>query len=119
MARFSISERLKSFKYAFNGLRIVLNQHNFWIHILAAIIAILLGIYYQISISEWIAITLCIALVFAAEILNTAIELLADLIDKNYNEKIGMVKDLAAGAVLIISIAAAIVGGLIFIPKLV
>ena len=67
---------------------------------------------------EWVAIVFAIGSVFAAEAVNSSIEALADLVSPGYNEAIKRTKDLAAGAVLILAIAAAVVGCLIFIPKL-
>lgn len=119
MAKFSLKGRIKSFAYAFQGIKWVYSQHNMWIHTLAAILAISLGFYLHISTLEWIAIILCIFLVFAAEMINTAIEFLADEVDEDHNLRIGKVKDLAAGAVLMISIASALIGALIFVSKFV
>ena len=119
MEKFSISKRLKSFTYAGKGLKsFIRKEHNAWIHSAATVLVIMMGIVFGISRMEWIVIILCIGVVFAAEAFNTAIERLVNLVSPKYNPIAGDVKDIAAGAVLICAIAAAIVGGMIFIPKL-
>ena len=119
MERFSIKKRLRSFVYAGKGLKSFFRkEHNAWIHCFITIVVIFLGIVLHISVHEWIAIILCIGLVFAAEAFNTAIERLVNFVSPERNDRAGDVKDIAAGAVLICAIAAAIVGLIIFIPKL-
>lgn len=80
--------------------------------------AIGFGILFKISLNEWIAITIVSGLVILTELINTAIEQLADFVEPERNEKIGLIKDYCAGAVLISAIIALIVGALIFTPKL-
>jgi diacylglycerol kinase len=116
---FSFRKRIKSFYYAFSGLKTVLiNEHNFRIHLLAAIFAIIAGTLFNISSMEWISITLIIALVLSLEIINSAIEKLADFVSPEKNIKIKAVKDMAAAAVLVAAIASLIIAAIIFIPKL-
>ena len=116
---FTLRKRLRSFAYAFNGIRLLIqNEPNAWIHCAAAISAVALGFVLQISHLEWIAIVVVIGMVLAAEAVNSSIEALADLVSPEYNEAIKRTKDLAAGAVLLVAIAAAVVGCIIFIPKL-
>ena len=93
-------------------------QHNSWIQAGIAAIAIFLGFYLNISRIEWLFIIISIVLVFMAELLNTAIETLVDLLSPERNEKAGRIKDLAAGSVLLASIMALAVGIIIFLPKL-
>lgn len=120
MEKFSFKKRAKSFVYAGKGLKsFICKEHNAWIHCVATIAAITLGIVLHISTNEWIAIIICIGMVFAAEAFNTAIERLVNLVSPDYNKTAGDVKDIAAGAVLICAIAAAIVGFIIFLPKLI
>ena len=108
-----------SFKYAIQGITgIFRTEQNAWIHLLAAIAVVILGFIYKISHGEWIAISIVIGLVFAAELFNTAIEILVNKISPEHDPKMGMVKDLAAGAVLITAIVALIAGLIIFIPKI-
>ena len=116
---FTLRKRLKSFKFAFNGIRLLINhEHNAWIHCFAAICVIIAGFAFDISTTEWIAVTFAIGTVLAAEAVNSSIEAIADLVSPEYNEAIKRTKDLAAGAVLILAISAAIVGLIIFIPKI-
>lgn len=115
--KFSIRERIKSFRYAFDGIAsMVKNEHNSRIHIIAAIVVILLGIISKISPGEWIALIIVMGLVFITELINSAIEDLADLIDRDENTVIKQIKDYAAASVLIASLIAIITGALIFIP---
>ncbi|MFD2286899.1 diacylglycerol kinase [Pedobacter petrophilus] len=117
--RFSVINRLKSFKYAFNGLKLFFqNDHNGRVHLFAAVIAIGLSWLLHISALEWIAVLMVIAAVMVTEIINAAIEKLADVVSPGYHPKIKIVKDLAAGAVLMTTFLALAVGALIFIPKL-
>jgi diacylglycerol kinase (ATP) len=117
---FSTRQRLKSFVYAYRGILYLLRtQHNAWIHLAFTFIALALGICFTITLSEWIAIILCIGIVFAAEIFNTSIELLCDVRFTEYDKRAEIIKDTAAGAVLIVSISAAIVGSIIFLPKII
>ncbi len=117
--KFSISERLKSFKYAFNGFRILIKEeHNARIHLFATICVVIAGVVFQISLGEWIAIIFCIGLVFSLEIINSSIENISDFISPEKNEMIKKIKDLSASSVLIGAITAFIIGLIIFIPKL-
>jgi len=75
------------------------------------------GAIFRISTGEWIAVVFCIGLVFALELINSAIENIADFITIERNETIKKVKDLSAGAVLAAAIASAIIGLIIFLPK--
>ena len=116
---FSISKRITSFINAFKGIvYFFTTQHNAWIQIAAAVIVIILGIILQINQTEWILIIFATGLVFTAECFNTSIEKLTNLFSPHYNEAAGMVKDISAGAVLISAIFAAIIGGIVFLPKL-
>ncbi len=117
---FSISKRLKSFSFAFNGLKILVQEeHNAWIHIFVAVCVLIAGFLLQISIIEWIIIVLCIGLVFALELINSAIENLADFVSPQKNEIIKKVKDLSAAAVLIAAFCSVIVGLVVFLPKII
>lgn len=116
---FTLRKRLKSFRFAFNGIRLLITrEHNAWIHCFAAVCVITAGYIVGLTATEWIAIIITIGVVLAAEAVNSSIEALADLVSPGYNEAIKRTKDLAAGAVLILAIAAAIVGLIIFTPKL-
>lgn len=117
--KFSIIDRIKSFKYAFHGLKLFfILDHNGRVHLFAAIVAIALSFYLKLSALEWIAILGVISAVIVAEILNSAIEKLADVVSPDFHPKIKIVKDLAAAAVLVAAFLALAVGAIIFIPKL-
>jgi diacylglycerol kinase (ATP) len=119
MDKFSIKKRFKSFEYAYKGLiHAIKTQHNIWIHIAATVIIVYGGFHYAISPIEWSIILLCIGLVLSAEIINSSIESLTDMVSPEYDKLAGKVKDMAAGAVLFAAIIAAIVGFIIFIPKM-
>lgn len=116
---FTLKKRLKSFTFAFNGICLLIkNEHNAWIHSFAAICVIIAGFIFNLSPTEWIAIVFAIGLVLAGEAINSSLEALCDLVSPEYNVLIKQSKDLAAGAVLILAISAAIVGLIIFIPKI-
>ena len=117
--KFSISKRLKSFQYAFNGLKILFREeHNSIIHLIAAVTAIIFAIIFDLNTYEWIAIILSIGLVITTEIINTVIENIADFISPDKNEKIKIIKDLSAAAVLISAGTALLIGLIVFIPKI-
>lgn len=116
---FSTRKRLQSFVYAYRGILYLLRtQHNAWIHLGFALMALVLGVCFSITQLEWITIIICIGMVFAAETFNTSIELLCDARYTEYDKRAEIIKDTAAGAVLIVSISSAIIGGIIFLPKL-
>ena len=110
---FTFRKRARSFKFAFNGIKLLITkEHNAWIHCFAAVCVLIAGMVFGLSRME------LIGAVLAAEAVNSSIEALADLVSPEYNEAIKRTKDLAAGAVLLMAIAAAIVGFVIFIPKI-
>ena len=88
------------------------------IHVLAMIIVIALGIFFKLNAIEWCFIAIAIATVISGELFNTAIETVVDMISPEKNPKAKLVKDIAAAAVLALAIGAAVVGMIIFIPKL-
>ena len=117
--KFSIRKRLKSFSFAFNGLRILLKEeHNSWIHLLAAICVLIAGFIFDISAFEWIALVFAIGLVLALELINSSIENMADFVSPDKQAKIKKVKDLAAAAVLVGAVTALVIGLIVFIPKI-
>lgn len=110
---------IRGFGYALNGLwHATATQLNFRVHLVLAVVAVLMGYALHISSSEWLWIVLCIAMVLIAELFNTALEILTDLVSPEYNKKAGLVKDVSAGAVLLTAICALIIGAIIFVPKL-
>ena len=110
---------IRSFGYAFKGVAYAAaTQLNFRIHLTAAILAISLGFILHISVDEWEWVGLSITLVLVAEIFNTMIEALTDLVSPGFNEKAGHIKDMSAGAVVITAVFALTTGLIIFLPKL-
>ena len=115
---FSIKKRLKSFRFAIKGIKnLIINEHNARIHLTALLVVIGLGLFLKLELMEWVAITIVSGIVMLTELINTAIENLADIVEPKWNEKIGKIKDYSAGAVLVAAIVSVIVGGIIFIPK--
>jgi diacylglycerol kinase len=118
--KFSIKARFQSFIYAFRGLKhLVKKEHNFRIHLLAIIVVLIAGMYYHISLFEWFFIATAITLVLVLEIINTGIERLANLIFKEKNDDIKIIKDIAATSVLIAAIFSVFIAFFIFYPKIV
>ena len=118
--KFSIKKRILSFKFAFRGfVHLFKEEHNAWIHALAALVAIVMGTIFKVSVTEWIAIVFAIAIVFLSELINSSIENIVDLLHPEKDPRAGKIKDLAAAAVLIASIAALVIGILIFLPKII
>ena len=116
----SIKRLKKSFSYAFKGIDdVVSNEPNMKIHVCVAILVVIMAFLLKISMIEWIILVLFIGLVLAAEVINTTIENLVDMYTKDYNERAKVVKDTAAGTVLILAITSAIIGLMIFIPKII
>jgi diacylglycerol kinase len=110
---------IHSFGYAFKGLaHAAKTQLNFRVHLVASILAVFMGYALHITVNEWQWIILCIALVLMAELFNTALEFLVDLVSPEYNETAGHVKDIAAGAVVVAALFALVTGIIIFLPKL-
>ena len=118
--KFSIKARLKSFRFAFNGIKILIKEeHNARIHLFVGSLAVVFGFLLEISKTEWLILCLTIALVISLEIVNSAIEGLADFITREKNESIKRIKDLSAAAVLVSAIASIIIGIIIFVPKII
>lgn len=114
-----IKKRAKSFYYAGKGvITLFKSEPNAQIHLVLMTAAIIMGFSFQISTTEWLILLLTFAMVLAAEGFNTALEFLTDLVSPDFNELAGKTKDVAAGAVLITAIAAAIIGCIIFLPRI-
>jgi len=111
--------RLKSVKFAFFGMwRLIQTEASIQIQLVIAIIVTVAGFNYSISNTEWIMQCFAIGMVMSIEGLNTAVEEIANFIHPNHHPKIGIIKDIAAGAVFIASIVASIIGLIIYIPKI-
>jgi diacylglycerol kinase (ATP) len=117
--KYSWTKRALSFKFAFQGMRYAWStQHNLWIHSAAAILVIAAGLYFEINTAEWLAIIICISSVLMAELFNTAIEELVNLVSPEFNPIAGRVKDVAAAAVLLSALGSVVVALIIFLPKI-
>ncbi len=115
---FSWKERGNSFGFAWQGIKALFRtEHNAWIHAAITTAVIIAAIILKVSRVEAVVLLLNTALVFVTEIMNTAIEKMADFISIERHPQIKLVKDLAAAAVLIASIIAVVCGALIFLPK--
>jgi diacylglycerol kinase len=111
---------LKSFVYAFRGMSDMFRtQRNARIHLLAVLVVIIAGTLIGVTLTEWCILILCMAMVISLEALNSAIEKLADIANPAYDSRIGEVKDLAAAAVLIASLASIVIAIIIFAPYLI
>lgn len=117
--RFTIQARARSFSFAVRGLRqLVAREHNAWIHLAATVAASAAGLALRLGPADWRWLIMAIALVWMAEAVNTAIEALCDHLHPDFDPAVGHVKDMAAGAVLVAAIAAALIGALTFLPRL-
>lgn len=112
---------LKSFTYAGQGIVSAFGERNMKVHGMATIMVLFLGFFFQISLMEWILILLMIGLVMSAEMVNTAIEEVCN----SMRDELGLpyksskrARDVAAGAVLVLAIVAAIIGSIIFVPRI-
>jgi diacylglycerol kinase len=111
---------IKSFKWAGQGLwYCICREKNFQVHIVLAVIAFCLGIGLNISSIEWMLLVISVASVLAAEMMNSAIEHLCNIVHPTAHPTVKIIKDVCAGAVLIIALMAVSCGGIIFIPKVV
>lgn len=114
-----IKKRIHSFKYAINGFKQVLKtEANMQIHLVISLLAIFLSFVFSLSITELSLILICIAMVWSFEIINTVVEKYLDFYHPERNNKVGILKDMSAGAVLVVSLFSFVVGLLIFIPKI-
>ena len=117
--KYDYKKQLHSFRYAWQGIRqCVGREQNLSFHLIVTVLVIGVGFAFGITPGEWTAICLCIGLVVSAELFNTAIERLVDLVSPQRHPLAGQVKDIAAGAVLVCALAAIAVGLIIFVPYL-
>lgn len=111
--------RLRSFGFAWAGIKWLFgHENNARFHLGAAVAVIVASIVFRIDRWEWCAVILCIGAMFAAEGLNTAVEKLADHVCPERNPDIKIVKDVAAGAVFLMTFACIAVGLIVFVPKI-
>ncbi|WP_298220766.1 diacylglycerol kinase family protein [Flavobacterium sp.] len=110
--------RLKSMGFALKGaIKLITTEHSVMVQSSLGVLLIIAGFYFNISMTEWMVQTLVIGLVLSVEGLNTAVEKIADFIHPNFHEKIGFIKDIAAGAVFFAAMTAIAVILMIYIPK--
>ncbi|MFG0248484.1 MAG: diacylglycerol kinase family protein [Phycisphaeraceae bacterium JB051] len=115
-----LPKRIRAFRCAFVGLYVSLrDEPHAKIHLLATVIVIALGLGLQVSKTDWLWLTMAITSVWTSEAFNAAIERLADRITLEHDPQIGTAKDIAAGTVLMTCLGAAVIGAMIFLPKLV
>ena len=107
----------RSFGYAVTGIVTASKEQNLRFHLCSAMIVIIAGIFTRLSITEWMILTIVMALVISAELINTAIERVVDLASPEIHPLAKDAKDIAAGAVLVFAVASVIIGLLIFLPK--
>lgn len=116
---FSFRKRIRSFRYAFRGIGcLIRGEANARIHCFATVCVVAAGWLLELNRTEWMLVVFAIGSVWAGEAFNSSIEALCDRVSPEYDEAIKRSKDLAAGAVLLTAIAAAIIGSLVFIPKI-
>ena len=110
--------RLKSIGFAFKGaFKLITTEHSVMVQFTIALLLIIAGFVFEISREEWMMQILAFGLVLGIESLNTAVEKIADFIHPEFHNKIGFIKDIAAGAVLFAAMAAIAIGLLIYVPK--
>ncbi|MCL9805855.1 diacylglycerol kinase family protein [Flavobacterium amniphilum] len=115
-----LTGRLKSVVYAFKGaLKLITTEHSVMIQSSLVVIMTIAGFYFEISTTEWMFQILVFGLVLSIEGLNTAVEKIADFVHPDYHERIGFIKDIAAGAVFFAAMTAITIGAIIYIPKIV
>lgn len=111
--------RLRSLKFALKGTWLLITtEDSIKTQLFFGVISIAIGFYFSISPVEWMIQLLCIALVLVAESLNTAIEKTADFIHPEFHEKIGFIKDIAAGAPSFAALFSLVIAGIIYVPKI-
>lgn len=115
-----LKKRINSFKYALEGIIVTFkSEMNMKIHIVIMIVVIIAGAILKINSSQWKTCIILFSLVIAGELFNTAVEAVVDMVMPEFHPKAKLAKDAAAGGVLVLAIGAAIVGLIIFIPKLI
>ena len=117
--KYDFKKQLRSFGYAWKGIRCCIGkEQNLSFHLIATVVTVIAGFLLEITRIDWMIVILCIGVVIAAELFNSAIEKLVDLVSPERHPIAGQVKDIAAGAVLVGAATAAIIGLIVFIPDL-
>jgi diacylglycerol kinase (ATP) len=114
-----LTGRLKSVTYAVKGAaKLITTEHSVMVQFSIGILVTIAGFYFEITRTEWLFQTLAIGFVMSIEGLNTAVEKMADFVHPNYHERIGFIKDIAAGAVFFAGITSIIIGLIIYMPRI-
>lgn len=117
--KYDFKKQLRSFGYAWKGIRCCIGkEQNLSFHLIATVVTVIAGFLLEITRIDWMIVILCIGVVIAAELFNSAIEKLVDLVSPERHPIAGQVKDIAARAVLVCAATAAIIGLIVFIPYL-
>jgi diacylglycerol kinase (ATP) len=112
------SGRLKSVSFAVKGaVKLITTEHSIMVQFFLGILMTIIGFLMQITTTEWLFQTLAIGLVMSVEGINTAVEKIADFIHPDFHERIGFIKDIAAGAVFFAALTAVAIGLIIYVPK--
>lgn len=115
-----MSNFISSLGFAFNGIRQCFSKEShFKVHTFFTVLVIGAGYFFKLTENEWFVILISIATVFATELVNTAIEILCNVVNREIHPEIKLVKDMAAGAVLVMVVSAVVCGAIIFIPKII
>lgn len=113
-----VTGRLKSMGYAFKGaVKLITTEHSVMVQSGLVVLLIIAGFYFKIDRYEWMIQFFAFGLVLSVEGLNTAVEKVADFIHPDYHQRIGFIKDIAAGAVFFAAVTAMVIGALIYVPK--
>lgn len=116
---YDFKKQMRSFKFAWKGIMTCAgHEQNITFHLIVAILVVVAGYVFDITKAEWAAVVICIGMVITAELFNSSIERLVDMVSPQWQKIAGEVKDIAAGAVLVTAVAAAIVGIIVFLPYL-
>ena len=114
-----LKERIRSFGHAFRGIGLFFRSGpHAKIHGVATVMVLLAGLYFRVSTLEWSLLIIAIVLVLAAEAVNTALEELSDIVQPDFDKRIGRIKDISAAAVLFLAFGSLIIGGFVFLPRI-
>jgi diacylglycerol kinase (ATP) len=113
-----VTGRLKSMGFALKGaIKLITTEHSIMVQFTVGVLLFFGGFYFQLSTTEWLFQVLAVGMVLSIEGLNTAVEKIADFIHPNYHEKIGFIKDIAAGSVFFAAMTAIAMILIIYVPK--
>ena len=114
-----VTGRLKSMVFALKGaFKLITTEHSVMVQSSIGVLITIAGFYFHISKEEWMFQILALGLVLCVEGLNTAVEKVSDFVHPEFHEKIGFIKDIAAGAVFFAAMTAIAIGCIIYIPKI-